>query len=163
MATSTSVRHTGSFTWRIEGYSGLSAVVGECIESPPFALCGHVWQVTLYPGGASDDSQGHLSVYLANISAHSVRAKYTLRVCHLDVEYDSSEVRTFKATEVHTDKVYSHLWGCSKLIPMAAMLQCGDVVVFEVTLTVYDPLKHGKVVVSHVKRRRTDAGVGEKV
>ena len=36
-------KHSGSYTFRIEGYSGLSSAVGISTESPEFRLCGHCW------------------------------------------------------------------------------------------------------------------------
>jgi hypothetical protein len=36
---------SGLYSFRIEGYSGLSSKVGDSTESPEFDLCGHLWQV----------------------------------------------------------------------------------------------------------------------
>jgi hypothetical protein len=45
------VRKTsGIYSFRIEGYSGLSTKVGESTESPEFELCGHLWQLRIFPG-----------------------------------------------------------------------------------------------------------------
>ena len=45
------VRKTsGIYSFRIEGYSGLSTKVGDSTESPEFELCGHLWQLRIFPG-----------------------------------------------------------------------------------------------------------------
>ena len=31
----------GTYQFRIEGYSGISTRVADCVESPEFSLCGH--------------------------------------------------------------------------------------------------------------------------
>lgn len=42
----------GSYKFRIEGYSGLSTRIGESVESPEFFICGHHWQLRIFPGGS---------------------------------------------------------------------------------------------------------------
>ena len=49
-STSRVKRSSGSYTFRIEGYSGLSTRVGDSTESPEFELCGHMWQLRIFPG-----------------------------------------------------------------------------------------------------------------
>ena len=70
----------GAFTFRIEGYSGLSTAVGGSSESPEFDLCGHVWQLRIFPGGSLEAHKGHLSFYLASKSPRQARASYKLSV-----------------------------------------------------------------------------------
>lgn len=45
-------KSVGTYRFRIEGYSGLSVKVGESVESPEFQLCGHTWQLRIFPGGS---------------------------------------------------------------------------------------------------------------
>ena len=49
-------------------------------ESPEFDLCGHVWQLRIFPGGSLEAHKGHLSFYLASKSSRQARASYKLSV-----------------------------------------------------------------------------------
>jgi hypothetical protein len=48
----------GSYTFRVEIYSGLSSRVGDSTESPEFELAGHVWQLRIFPGGSLESHRG---------------------------------------------------------------------------------------------------------
>lgn len=39
-------KSSGSFTFRIEGFSGLNNRIGDSTESPEFELVGYTWQVS---------------------------------------------------------------------------------------------------------------------
>ena len=71
----------GLYSFRVEGYSGLSTRVGDSTESPEFELCGHVWQLRIFPGGSLEAHRSYLSFYLASKSSRSARASYKLSVC----------------------------------------------------------------------------------
>ena len=81
------------------GYSGLSTRVGDSTESPEFELCGHVWQLRIFPGGSLEAHRAYLSYYLASKSTRSARASYKLTVCSqvaggTDESFASSGVRS---------------------------------------------------------------------
>ena len=68
----------GSYRFRVEGYSSLSTKVGESIESPEFNLCGHEWQLRIFPGGSLEAHKLFVSFYLASKSNKVARASYKL-------------------------------------------------------------------------------------
>ena len=107
MATSKVKRQIGSFTFRVEGYGGLSTRVGESCESPEFDLCGHTWQLRIFPGGSLEVHRGFLSFYLASKSTRNSRASYRLTVVNqasgVDESFASSGVRVFEAKGVQID------------------------------------------------------------
>jgi hypothetical protein len=107
IATSKVKRQTGTFTFRVEGYGGLSTRVGESCESPEFELCGHIWQLRIFPGGSLEIHRGFLSFYLASKSTRNARASYRLTVCNqvngVDETFASSGVRIFEAKGVQID------------------------------------------------------------
>lgn len=91
----------GAFTFRVEGYSALSTRVGESIESPEFLLCGHKWQLRIFPGGSLDIHSGSVSFYLASKSTVVTRASYKLMILSqviggIDEYFASSGVRVFE-------------------------------------------------------------------
>jgi hypothetical protein len=111
MATSRVHKASGTFTFRIEGYAGLSTRVGESAESPEFELCGHIWQLRIFPGGSLDIHRGYMSFYLASKSSRTARASYKLMVCSQvngnDEVFVSSGVRVFEAKGIQIDGAYS--------------------------------------------------------
>lgn len=97
----------GSYSYSIEGFSGLTAVPGECIESPEFFLCGHIWQLRIFPGGSADNHREYVSFYLASKSTRVAKANYKLIVQNQilgleDETFTSNGVRIFepKGTQV---------------------------------------------------------------
>ena len=40
-------KNAGAYSFRIEGYSGLSHRTGDSVESPEFDLCNYTWQVLI--------------------------------------------------------------------------------------------------------------------
>ena len=92
----------GAFRFRVEGYSSVSTKVGESIESDEFDLCGHTWQLRIFPGGSQDAHTNFVSFYLASKSTEMVRASYKLIVLaqlpnKIDEVFTSSGIRTFEA------------------------------------------------------------------
>jgi hypothetical protein len=73
-------KRIGHYSFRIEGFSGISTRVGDSIESPEFFLCGHTWQLRIFPGGSLDSHKGYLSYYLASKSKEVARASYKLSI-----------------------------------------------------------------------------------
>lgn len=93
-------RVTGSYKFRVEGYSALSSKVGDSIESPEFTLCGFNWQLRIFPGGkllsrlsyqplsdyfdstsgSLETHKGNVSFYLASKSTRTARASYKLMI-----------------------------------------------------------------------------------
>ncbi len=71
---------TGSYIFRVEGYSGLSMTVGASTESPEFDLCSHIWQLRIFPGGSLEAHKGYISYYLASKSSRQARASYRLSI-----------------------------------------------------------------------------------
>jgi len=115
MSTSRVKKLFGSFTFRIENYSGLSTRVGDSTESPEFELCGHMWQLRIFPGGSLEVHRGHVSFYLASKSNRAARAAYKLLVINqspvgVDETFASSGIRTFEARGVQVDG-----WGRDKV------------------------------------------------
>jgi hypothetical protein len=115
MSTSRVKKLFGSFTFRIENYSGLSTRVGDSTESPEFELCGHMWQLRIFPGGSLEVHRGHVSFYLASKSSRAARAAYKLLVINqspvgVDETFASSGIRTFEARGVQVDG-----WGRDKV------------------------------------------------
>lgn len=112
----------GSFTFRIEVYSGLSTRVGDSTESPEFDLCGHVWQLRIFPGGSLEVHRGHVSFYLASKSTRSARASYKLLVLNqsptgADEVFASAGIRTFEARGMQVDG-----WGRDKFMSVASLM-----------------------------------------
>jgi hypothetical protein len=91
----------GTYTFQIEGYSGLPTRVAECVESPEFTLCGHKWQLRIFPGGSLESHKEYVSYYLASKSNRIARAGYRLiivnQVAGLEDEgFSSTAVRLFE-------------------------------------------------------------------
>ena len=98
----------GIYSFRIEGYSGLSSKVGDSTESPEFDLCGHLWQLRIFPGGSLEAHRTYVSYYLASKSTQSAKASYKLSVCSqapggTDESFASSGVRLFEAKGLQID------------------------------------------------------------
>lgn len=114
LSTSKVKRTAGSYTFRIEGYGGLSTRIGDSTESPEFELCEHTWQLRIFPGGSLDNHRGFMSFYLASKSTRIARASYKLAVINQiagksDEVFSSSGVRIFEAKGVQIDgKVIHH-------------------------------------------------------
>jgi hypothetical protein len=92
----------GAYSFQIQGYSGLPSRVSDCVESPEFSLCGHKWQLRIFPGGSLDSHREYLSFYLASKSNRVARASYKLIVLNQvegleDEGFSSSTVRIFEA------------------------------------------------------------------
>lgn len=92
----------GSYQFRIEGYSEVSTKVADCVESPEFLLCGHKWQLRIFPGGSLENHKGFMSFYLASKSNKIARACYKLIVSNQivggeDEVFSSSGIRVFEA------------------------------------------------------------------
>jgi speckle-type POZ protein len=59
----------GSFTCRIEGFSGFSREAGKYSESDMFELCGMKWKLQLFPGGCNQELRGnHMSLFLLRVA-----------------------------------------------------------------------------------------------
>jgi hypothetical protein len=104
-------KSAGIYSFRIEGYSGLSAKVGDSTESPEFELCQHMWQLRIFPGGSLEAHKNYVSYYLASKSSRSAKASYKLSVCSqvpggVDESFASSGVRLFEAKGVQIDGMY---------------------------------------------------------
>ena len=112
---------TGSFTFRIDGFSGLPNAVGASTESPEFVLCGHTWQLRIFPGGSLQLHRNFVSFYLASKSDKVARASYTLTVKNqvvggTDEQFASTAVRTFEPKGVQIDG-----WGRDKFMSVAML------------------------------------------
>lgn len=99
----------GSFRFRVDGYPNLSTKVGDSIESPEFTLCGHEWQLRIFPGGSLESHRGFVSFYLASKSSKIARASYKLSLLSqvsggVDEIFTSSGVRIFEAKGVQVCK-----------------------------------------------------------
>jgi len=167
MSTGKVQKLVGSYTFRIDRFSGLSSNVGASTESPEFDLCGHIWQLRIFPGGSLEAHKGHLSYYLASKSSRQARASYRLSVLNQidevapglnttatttsntattatskDESFSSSGVRVFEAKGLQVDG-----WGRDKFMTVAALLDptagfCfDDTVIFRVLITVYGELE----------------------
>ena len=139
-------KHSGSYTFRIEGYSGLSSAVGISTESPEFRLCGHCWQLRIFPGGSLETHKNFVSYYLASKSTRQARASYRLSVkCQkiggTDETFSSSGVRMFEAKGTQIDG-----WGRDKFMLISSLkdpvlgFYVNDIVVFKVEITVFGTL-----------------------
>ena len=139
-------KQTGSYTFRIEGYSGLSSAVGVSTESPEFRLCGHCWQLRIFPGGSLEAHKNFVSYYLASKSTRQARASYKLSVkCQKvdgsDETFSSSGVRLFEAKGTQIDG-----WGRDKFMPISNLndpilgYYVNDIVIFKVEITVFGSL-----------------------
>jgi hypothetical protein len=92
---------TGTYSFQINGYSGLTNKVGDSTESPEFLICGHVWQLRIFPNGSLEAHKGFVSYYLASKSDKQARALYVLYLINQipgleDEKFASSGVRTFE-------------------------------------------------------------------
>jgi hypothetical protein len=106
-------RKQGCYSFQIEGFSGISHIVTDCVESPEFSLCGHTWQLRLFPGGSLAAHKDYLSFYLASKSDRVARASYKLTVVNqiLGLENEtfcSSAVRVFEAKRTQVLKFSTH-------------------------------------------------------
>ena len=95
-------KSSGSYSFRVEGYSGLTSKVGDSAESPEFTLCDHLWQLRLFPGGSLEEHKNFVSYYIASKSQNSAKASYKLSICSqvyggADESFTSSGVRLFEA------------------------------------------------------------------
>lgn len=98
-------KKTGVYSFRVEGFSGLSNRVGDSIESPEFQLCGFTWQLRIFPGGSLESHRNFLSFYLASKSNTIARASYRLSMINQiiggeDETFASSGIRIFEAKGV---------------------------------------------------------------
>jgi speckle-type POZ protein len=154
----------GAFSFRIEGYSALSTRVGESVESPEFTLCGHKWQLRIFPGGSLDIHSGNVSFYLASKSTVVTRASYKLMVLSqviggIDEWFASSGVRIFEPKGVQVLTNHRNLkkslnfasqvdgWGRDKFISVSYLMNpanhlfVNDSVVFKVEICVIGELE----------------------
>lgn len=95
-------KKVGYYCFRIDGYSGLSTRIGDSVESPEFNLCGHTWQLRIFPGGSLDVHKGFVSFYLASKCNKTARASYRLSIINQipggdDETFCSSGIRIFEA------------------------------------------------------------------
>lgn len=51
----------GSYEWRIEQFSQQPSQPGNALHSPWFMAAGRQWQIKLYPNGANNGVEGHIS------------------------------------------------------------------------------------------------------
>eukprot|EP01035_Chromulina_nebulosa_P020604 gene20604-26714_t len=139
---------TGTYRFRVEGYSALSTKVGDSIESPEFVLCGHDWQLRIFLGGSLENHKGYLSYYLASKSTRLARASYKLMIISqviggLDEIFCSSGVRTFEPKGIQVDG-----WGRDKFINTSVLMDgnngffLDDSIVFKVEITVIGELEN---------------------
>jgi speckle-type POZ protein len=137
----------GTYKFRIEGYSGLSNRVGDSVESPEFTLCGHSWQLRIFPGGSLESHKGYVSYYLASKSTRQARASYKLMIANQipggeDESFASSGIRVFEAKGIQVDG-----WGRDKFVAASMLkdsdfgLWIDDSVVFKVEITVCGELE----------------------
>lgn len=103
----------GRFSYHIYDFSSLSTEVGYAVEGPDFELCGHMWQLRLFPGGSLIQHKGHVSLYLASKSNLDARASYRLAILSQleggeNRSYSSNGWRLFKAKtdQVHVQQSY---------------------------------------------------------
>ncbi len=104
----------GAYRFRIEGYSGLSQKVGDSVESPEFNICGHTWQLRLFPGGSLEAHKGYISYYLASKSVSLARASYKLMVINQvatgeDEKFSSSGIRIFEPKGIQVGSTIGHI------------------------------------------------------
>ncbi len=104
-STSRVQKSSGTYRFRIEGFSGLSTRVGDSVESPEFQLCGFTWQLRIFPGGSLEAHKGYISYYLASKSNRMARASYKLSIVNQvvggeDETFVSSGIRIFEAKGV---------------------------------------------------------------
>ena len=102
------IKSSGSYTFRVEGYSGLTSNVGESVESPEFTLCDRVWQIRIFPGGSLEKHKNYISYYIASKSPESAKASYKLSICSqvyggLDACFTSAGIRSFEARGTRID------------------------------------------------------------
>ena len=96
------IKSSGSYTFRVEGYSGLISKVGESVESPEFILCDRLWQIRIFPGGSLEKHKNYVSYYIASKSPQSAKASYKLSICSqvyggIDACFTSAGIRSFEA------------------------------------------------------------------
>lgn len=140
---------TGSYRFRVEGYSALSTKVGESIESPEFRICEYDWQLRIFPGGSLEAHKGYVSFYLASKSNKAARASYKLFVKSqmiggADESFASSGVRHFEAKGIQVDG-----WGRDKFMSATVLMdpnngfydKTEDSVIFRVEITVIGELE----------------------
>ena len=82
-----STPHTGrvalvsaSATVRFDGFAGLPAERGECVDSEKFTCFGHEWRLELHPGGNENSDEGMVSVYLFKEPEKSINIEYCICV-----------------------------------------------------------------------------------
>lgn len=137
----------GSYRFEIQGYSGLSTRIGDSVESPEFTLCGHTWQLRIFPGGSLESHKGYISYYLASKSSKVARASYKLSVENQilggeDESFVSSGIRIFEAKGVQVDG-----WGRDKFMLASTLrdpelgFSVDDKVIFKVEITAYGDLE----------------------
>lgn len=66
------------FAVNVVGWSNTSRKVGDLLASTPTTCCGCLWNLQIYPGGYKSVHNGYLSLFLMNLSPHSVRVSYKL-------------------------------------------------------------------------------------
>lgn len=105
-------KNCGAYKFKIEGYSGLSTKVGDSVESPEFTICGHTWQLRIFPGGSLEHHKGFVSYYLASKSTTLARASYKLIVKNQipggeDESFSSSGIRVFEPKGIQVYSIFS--------------------------------------------------------
>lgn len=95
-------RKFGRFSYHILDFSSLSTEIGCAVEGPDFELCGHVWQLRIFPGGSLPQHKTFVSYYLASKSTKDARASYRLAILNQigggeNKSYSSNGCRLFKA------------------------------------------------------------------
>lgn len=140
-------KKVGFYCFRIDGYSGLSTRVGDSVESPEFNLCGHTWQLRIFPGGSLDVHKGFVSFYLASKCNKVARASYKLSIINQipggdDETFSSSGIRIFEAKGAQVDG-----WGRDKFVSVNMLknaefgLCVQDMVEFKAEITAFGDLE----------------------
>jgi hypothetical protein len=129
---STSSMHSELFEWRVNGYSLLPRTVGSVVTSAQFDLCGHKWQLLLYPGGNAVSCAGYVSLFLKICEPGPVLATCVLHMVGTKVD----EVMTKQFSDATSS------WGYVKYILQETVLDINngiikdDVVIIKAIVTV---------------------------
>ena len=94
-----------------------SKKTGEKIESELFSSMASRFKIYVYPSGRRDEDSGFVSVFLHNVSDHTVTVDYTLTV--------GSKVRSGKSSEIDSKKG----WGWHQFMKTSEVCQNMEVTV----------------------------------
>ena len=69
-----------SFQFHFHDFANLATTKDHCVASPRFTCNGHQWELRVYPGGASEATEGNVSVKLKHLSDEAITTRFDVKL-----------------------------------------------------------------------------------